>query len=223
LKTKNPVLLENRYEDKKQQHFDMYLNLSKSLHSWKLAFFSLFILFAITLTITLYLSTRSTLIPYVIEVDKTGNAMAINPAYHVNYFPKEAQEEFFLKELVRNVRSISRDNVLNGRNYKKNLFFLRDNATKKYAQLISDENLTKLVQEGVTRDIKIISTNKLTPNSYQIRWNETVYNHNGDILKIEKIIGIFYFKVKQPKTIKELDNNPLGILVQDFSISKEGD
>jgi len=213
---------EKRYEDTQGQYFDMYLNLSKSLHSWKMAFFSLFILLAITLTATIYLSTRSTLIPYVIEVDQTGNAKAINPAYRVNYIPKKMEYEYFLKELVKNMRNISKDKVLTGRNYQKNTFFLKKVAQEKYKQLIKDEDLTKLITNGITRDTKIISLNNLTKNTYQIRWVETIYNKLGKVTRKIKMVGVFSMKIVTPTTLEEINNNPLGIIITDFSMSKEG-
>lgn len=214
--------IEKRYEDTQEQHFDMYLNLSKSLHSWKMAFFSLSILLAITLSGTLYLSTRSSLVPYVIEVDQTGNAKAINPAYRVKYVPKKMEQEYFLKELVKNMRNISRDKILTGRNYKKNTYFLKGIGFKKYRQLIEKEDLTKLVTEGITRDTKIVSINDLTKSTYQIRWVETVYDKTGEITKKLKMVGVFSIKTVNPTTLEEINNNPLGIIINDFSMSKEG-
>lgn len=56
-----------------------------------------------------YLSTRSTLIPYVIEVDQTGNAKVINPAYQINYNLTEANKQYILKDWIKNARWITTD------------------------------------------------------------------------------------------------------------------
>ena len=72
----------------------------------------------------IYLSTRSTLVPYVIEVDEAGNAKAINPAYQKNYEPKEEFLIYSLKEFVRNFRWISLDPVVQNSLYSKGNEFI---------------------------------------------------------------------------------------------------
>ena len=100
------------YEKAVEAFENQLLNISKALHTWKiLAFICLGIAF-LALSGNIYLSTRSTLIPYVIEVDEAGNAKAINPAYQKNYEPKEEFLIYSLKEFVRNFRWISLDPVV---------------------------------------------------------------------------------------------------------------
>lgn len=78
------------------------MNLAKSIHSWKLiAFFSMMITL-FSLSSIVYLVNRSTLVPYVIEVDETGNAKAINPATQINYIPKEQEVIFTLRDYIKN-------------------------------------------------------------------------------------------------------------------------
>ena len=53
----------------------------------------------LTITSTLscvYLSTKSTLIPYVVEVDQTGEAKAIRRAEQL-YVPKEVEYRYFIE------------------------------------------------------------------------------------------------------------------------------
>ena len=78
------------YEKAKEEFLDFYMKQSKTIHTWKLLSFISLILLAVSLSITFYLSTRSSLIPYVIEVDSTGNAKA-------RYIPERA----FIHEIVQ--------------------------------------------------------------------------------------------------------------------------
>lgn len=211
------------YERAKEEFLDFYMKQSKTIHTWKTLSFIFLILLGISLSITFYLSTRSSLIPYVIEVDSTGNAKAINKAYEVKYVPDEMAQSYFLKELLRDMRSVPRDKVLVGRNFKKNQFFLNGFSQKKYKDLIQKEELSEMIEMFLSRDIFINSFTKIsgTKNSYQVRWEEKIYDKNGEVVSKENLIGIFTVDKKQPKTLEEIDNNPLGIIVTDFSISKE--
>lgn len=211
------------YEKAKEEYFDMYMKQSKQIHTWKMACFISSILLILSLGITFYLTTRSSLIPYVIEVDATGNAKAINPAHQINYIPTEVVKEYFLKEVIRNMRNVPRDRVLVGRNFSKNLFYLNSQMQNKYKNLIEKEDLTDMVNKTISRDVNIHSLTRIagTKSSYQVRWEERFYNSEGMNIDNEKLLGIFTLGVKQPTTLEQMNNNPLGILVEDFSITKE--
>lgn len=223
IKNKRALDREIGYEKAKEEFLDFYMKQSKTIHTWKLLSFISLVLLAVSLSITFYLSTRSSLIPYVIEVDSTGNAKAINTAYEVKYVPDDVAQSYFLKEVLRDMRSVPRDKVLVGRNFKKNLFFLNGFSEKKYRDLIQKEKLSEMVEMFLSRDVFINSFTKIsgTKNSYQVRWEEKIYDKNGEVVSKENLIGIFTLDKKQPKTLEEIDNNPLGIMVTDFSISKE--
>jgi len=172
----------------------------------------------------IYLSTRSTLIPYVIEVDEAGNAKAINPAYQKNYEPKEEFLIYSLKEFVRNFRWISLDPVVQNSLYSKAMNLLTEPMQEKLKEISLEENLSNLIQEKYTRDVQINSAIKVagTKNTYQIKWREILYSSSGDILLNKTLVGIFTISIEQPKTLQELDRNPLGVYIVDFHITTEG-
>lgn len=106
-KEKKDTLPDKNYEKSKKEFLDFYSSMAARLHTWKLISFLLLILTIICVSGIVYLSTRSSLIPYVIEVDETGNAKGINPAYQINYDPGEANIQYYLKEFVNNSRWLS--------------------------------------------------------------------------------------------------------------------
>ena len=212
------------YEKAVEAFENQLLNISKALHTWKiLAFICLGIAF-LALSGNIYLSTRSTLVPYVIEVDEAGNAKAINPAYQKNYEPKEEFLIYSLKEFVRNFRWISLDPVVQNSLYSKAMNLLTGPMQEKLKEISLEENLSNLIQEKYTRDVQINSAIKVggTKNTYQIKWREILYSSSGDILLNKTLVGIFTISIEQPKTLQELDRNPLGVYIVDFHITTEG-
>ena len=73
-KEKKDTLPDKNYEKSKKEFLDFYSSMAARLHTWKLISFLLLILTIICVSGIVYLSTRRSLIPYVIEVDVTGNA-----------------------------------------------------------------------------------------------------------------------------------------------------
>lgn len=213
----------NDYEKAKYEYLEHISKTTATLHSWKLIAISCLAITTLAVGGMTYLSTRSSLIPYVIEVDELGNAKGINPAYQITYNPNEQNIEFYLREFVKNSRWVSMDMVLQGVFYRKSISLLGEEAANKFREIVRNENLEQMITDGLTRDVNIKSINKVsgTKSSYQITWEETVY-HEGNVIDENKLVGIFAIKIEQPTTLEELENNPLGIKIVDYHITKEG-
>ncbi len=213
----------NRYDKAKQEHYDIYAKQSKSIHSWKIAFFISMAFCICTLGITGYLTTRSTLIPYVIEVDETGNAKGINPALQKKYIPQEQEKEYFLREFIKRSRNLSSDIGIVNSNFSINKYFLTTKASNKYLRMIEREKIKELVNDEYTRNIQIQTITKMagTQNSYQARWKEFLFNKQGEEVQSRNYTGIFTLEIMIPNNLLELEVNPLGIKISDFSLSIE--
>ena len=212
----------NDYEKAKQEHLDFYSNMAARLHTWKLISFIMLILVIISVSGVVYLSTRSSLIPYVIETDETGNAKGINPAYQVNYEPTEANIQYYLQNFVNKSRWISTDEVLQGKFYTESIAFLSKEMREKFDEIVRGENWTEMIKNGFSRDVQIESINKVagTKDSYQVRWRETVYQR-GNFVDSKKFLAIFSITIEQPKNLIDLQQNPLGIKIVDYHITNE--
>ncbi len=210
------------FEKAKLEFLDQYNEIVKTANTWKGISFICLILTLISILGVVYLSTRSSLIPYVIEVDETGNAKGINPAYQINYEPNEANIKFYLRSFVNQSRWVSNDQVLQGSFYTKSVAFLTQETLEKFNDLVQKENWTEMIKNGLTRDVQIESINKVagTDTSYQVRWLETVYS-KGSVLSTRRMQGIFSLKIEAPKNLEDLELNPLGIKIQDYHITSE--
>lgn len=211
------------YEKAKKEYIDNTMNQAKQVHSWKMAFMLTFILMMISICYSFYLASRSTLIPYVIEVDETGNAKGINPVYEIAYNPSELTKEYFIRKLIYNSRTITLDNVTNGAFYTENMYFLSPVAKEKYHIFLTQDELTEKIKNGITRKITIVSLNKIagTGNSYQARWNEESFDSTGNLFKTEKMLGTFILKASDNITLESARFNPLGIIIEDYILTKE--
>ena len=214
---------ELEYEKARREYINLTINQAKVLNTWKMAFFVTFLLMMISICYSFYLAQRSTLIPYVIEVDETGNAKGINPAYQITYNPDELSKEYFIRQFILKTRTITLDNVTNGTFYKNNMYFLSSVAKEKYHVFIKQDNLTEKINNGVTRQVTINSLNKIagTKYSYQARWTEDEFNPDGSKSGTKKMLGTFILKINQPSSLEKAHFNPLGIIIEDFSMTRE--
>lgn len=229
IKKKNSTERENTklkkevdYDKAKEELFEFYAQQSKRVNTYKIIALLMLTLTIISTTACVYLSTRSTLVPYVVEVDKLGEAKTIRRADQI-YIPREVEYRYFLRDIVSKMRAIPRDSVLYSRNFQQLSYFLTESMLQKHQDILINEDTNSLAKQLISRDINIISFNKVprTKNTYQIKWNEKMYSAEGVEISNSNFTGLFTVTNEQPKEIDEININPLGIIVEDFSISKE--
>ncbi len=216
---------ENRYEEAKRNHFNMYMNQSKAIHTWKLFTFIMSFFFLISFATSVYLSMRTSLIPYIIEVDQFGVPKVIGEIDKIKYSPKEAEYSFFVREFITRARAIPKDKVLYNSNYKKNMYFLKEESISKYNTMINDMEATRKLEENHAVEINIVSCQKVanTENTYQIRWEEKEYDGNGFsvVSGIKRLSCIMVITEEKLKKLEEIAINPLGLKIIDFNLTKE--
>ncbi len=202
---------------------DRYLNLAKGVRNWQIAFSVMFFLFGISLTVTYFVSTKATFVPYVIEVEKDGKVNSIGKPMEQSYKVTEGQVKYFLRQFILNTRTISLDPVLYGKKYKEAFYFVSKQSKQKLGVLYEEDDVIKKIKakETVTPEITSIIKIAGTPNSYQIRWKETYFTKEGGVKGEKKLSGIYTISSNPPQTEEGLYRNPLGIIIEDFSLSEE--
>lgn len=168
----------------------------------------------------IYQSAKSTVTPYVVQVDKNGVAEAIGPAKETNYVPREKEIKYFLSQIVLKSRTIPLDPVVAKQNWVTVYAYLRSAAAFKMNEIIKRENpIAKIGQETLQAEINVIVP--MSKNTYQIRWKEEVYTKEGTLKDAYRMTGLFTIEFAPPSSERELLANPLGLYVKDFSWSKE--
>lgn len=210
------------YDKATEQLFEFYAQQSKRINTYKIIAILMLILTITSTMSCVYLSTKSSLIPYVVEVDHTGEAKAIKKAEQV-YIPKEVEYRYFIREIIIKMRSIPRDTVLYSRNFQQLSYFLTESMLQKHQEILINEDTNSLAKQLISRDLNITSFNKVprTKNTYQVKWNEKIYSAEGIEISNSNFTGLFTVTSEQPRDVSEININPLGIIVEDFSLSKE--
>lgn len=168
-----------------------------------------------------YQSSKSSVAPYVIEVDSsTGMAKNVGMVQSQEYKPKEAEIKYFLGEFIKDTRGIPLDPVVFSQNWNKAYAYMSKNAAAKMTSYMQGENVQSKI------GVKTIQTNILVmvpmgENSYQVRWNEEEYSIGSGSKIITPMSGVFTINLNPPKEEKDLNINPLGLYIIDFNWAKE--
>ncbi|WP_097091773.1 conjugal transfer protein TrbF [Novosphingobium sp. Chol11] len=186
--------------------------------NWRLAFFCATALnFGLTGGL-IWQSARGHIVPWVVQVDRLGEAQAVAPA-ESGYLPTDPQIAFHLARFIEQVRSIPADPVIVRQNWLRAYDFTTDKgalALNDYAR--ANDPFTQVGKVQVAVDVS--SVIRASPDSFRVAWVERRYQ-DGSLAATERWSAILTVVVQPPRTPESLRKNPLGVFVNALNWSKE--
>ena len=186
--------------------------------NWRLIAFSSLFLAAGLACGLLWQAARGTVTPWVVEIDKLGQAQAVAPAIG-EYQPTDPQIAWHLARLIENVRSISADPVIVRQNWLAAYDFVTDKgavALNDYAR--ANDPFSKIGKIEVA--VEISSVIRASSDSFRVAWIERRYE-NASLAATEHWTAILTIVINTPHNAEHLRKNPLGIFVNAINWSKE--
>lgn len=167
-------------------------------------------------------STKSTVIPYVVTVDKnTGEVTNAGTLIANEYTPQQAEIKYFLREFIRNTREVPLDPVIYKNNWAKAYGYMTEAAgIKMNAQVSNDKISDKFGKETV--QVTITALNQIEgSNSYTVNWIEETFNTASGEKINRPMTGVFTVTTIPSENEDTLNINPLGLYISDFNLSEE--
>jgi len=186
--------------------------------NWRLMAFGSLILAGGFAAALVWQSTRGTVVPWVVQVDRFGEAQAVAPAI-ADYRPTDPQIAWHLARFIEQVRSIPADPIIVRQNWLRAYEYTTDRgaiALNDFAR--SNDPFSKVGKSQVAIDIS--SVIRASPDSFRIAWTERRYE-NGQLAITERWTAILTVVIEQPRTAEKLRANPLGVYVNAINWSKE--
>lgn len=163
-------------------------------------------------------SLQSRVVPYVVAVDRLGEARAIAPA-EAKYTPTDPQIAWFLAHFVIDIRSRSLDPVLMRANWLQAYDFV----TQRGAIFLGDYARSARPFEHVgdrTVSVQVTSVVRASDTSFQVKWTENAYER-GSLAGTSHWTAILTVRLKPPMDADTLRKNPLGLYVDAIDWSRE--
>jgi len=186
--------------------------------NWRLMAFCC-LAFAMALAVgLLWQAGESRVTPYVVEVDRRGEARALGPAIEP-YNPTDAQIAHALARFIEHVRALSSDPVV----VRKSWLAAYDHATGRAAGRLNAFALEAdpFAAVGVRSvAVEVGSVVRASETSFQVKWTERVFER-GNLAKTERWTGILSVVLRPPRDAETLRKNPLGIFVHDLDWSRD--
>ncbi|WP_156842738.1 conjugal transfer protein TrbF [Novosphingobium aquimarinum] len=163
-------------------------------------------------------SANGSIVPWVVQVDRLGQAQAVAPAT-ADYRPNDPQIAFYLARFIEQVRSIPADAIIVRQNWLRAYDFTTQSgalAVNDYAR--SNDPFAKVGKQQVA--VEVSSVIRASPSSFRIAWIERRYQ-DGALASTERWSAILTVAVQPPRDADTLKKNPLGIYVNAINWSKE--
>lgn len=186
--------------------------------NWRLAFFGTLALSSGLTAGIIWQGARGTIVPWVVQVDKFGEAQAVAPA-DAGYNPTDPQIAFHLARFIEQVRSIPADPIIVRENWLRAYDFTSDKgalALNDYAR--ANDPFAKIGQKQVAVDVA--SVIRASTDSFRVAWTERHYQ-DGSLAETTRWSAILTIAVQTPRTPDALRKNPLGLFINAINWSKE--
>lgn len=186
--------------------------------NWRLMAFGSLFLSAGFASVLIWQSTRGTVVPWVVEVDRLGQMQAIGPATG-DYRPTDPQIGWHLARFIEQVRSLPADPVIVRQNWLRAYEFTTDRgaaALNDYAR--SNDPFTRVGKQQIA--VEVSSVIRASPDSFRLAWVERRFE-NGQLAATERWSAILTLVIQPPRDAERLRTNPLGIYVNAISWSRE--
>lgn len=187
-------------------------------YSWRLAAFGGLVLAGGLSAALVWQSAESRVTPYIVEVDRLGEAKAVSEA-SANYRPTDPQIAWHLAKFIANVRSVSLDPVL----MRQNWVSAYDFATARGALFLGDYARSSNPFSDVGRrtvSVEVTSVVRASDRSFEVKWVENEFER-GSPSGTSHWTAILTIIVKPPVSAEILRKNPLGLYVDAIDWSRE--
>ena len=186
--------------------------------NWRLMAFGSLILASGLAGGLVWQSTHGTVVPWVVQVDKLGEAQAVAPAT-ADYRPNDPQIAWYLAHFIQIVRSLPADPIIVRHNWLQAYDFTTTAgsvALNDYAR--ANDPFANLGKQQVAIDVS--SVIRASPDSFRVAWVEHRYQ-DGALAGTTRWTAILTVAIRPPTEADRLRKNPLGVYVNAINWSKE--
>lgn len=163
-------------------------------------------------------AARGSVVPWVVQVDKLGEAQVVAPAI-ADYRPTDPQIAWHLGRFIEHVRSLPADPIVLRQSWLRAYEFVTDKgavALNDHARAADPFGHVGKVQVA----IEVSSVIRASDDSFRVAWVERRYE-NGNLAATERWTAILTLVVETPRDAERLRRNPLGVFIHAIHWSRE--
>jgi len=198
---------------------ERYGHLSKNAAQWRSISAVLILCCAACVFAVILMAGRVTVVPYIVQVDSHGYAIAVEPVA-----ASRVDSRLVIAQVARyiwSLRTVFNDPEaqLHLMNFVYSTTPLNTPAERKYQEFFNTNNPI-IIGETQTVSVSANSVLPMSAYTWQAEWTEERFSLTGERMRTTHYRGIFSTTIIAPVTMREVIANPLGIFITDFNYSE---
>ena len=210
----------NPYVEARREWNDRYLELVRERRLWQVVASAELVVLLVAVAGLVWLSLQHKTVPYVVEVDSLGAALAIKPVAAGGQLVDERIVRYQLAAFVRGARQVMTDWIAMEKALEQVYAYARG-AARAYL----DDYYRTTNPFEVAKTYLVVPTMRsllrLSPTSWQVRWTEEQCGLDGLLLGKSQWEGIVTTEITPPTSSDTIQANPLGLYVIDLRWTKQ--
>jgi type IV secretion system protein VirB5 len=210
----------NPYVEARREWNDRYLDLVRARRWWQVAAVAELALVAAVSGGLVALSLQHKTVPYVVEVDALGTAVAVKPADAAGRPTDERIVRYQLAAFVRGARAVMTDRAAMKRSFEQVYAYARGPA-----RIFLDEhyraNNPFETAKTYTVAPAVTSLLQVSGRSWQARWSEEQRGLDGSLLGRSNWEGVLTVEIAPPTSTDAVQANPFGLYVTEIRWTKQ--
>ncbi|MGC8494202.1 MAG: VirB8/TrbF family protein [Syntrophobacteraceae bacterium] len=178
---------------------------------------------AIAVAGVVWLGGQSKIIPYIVQIDKEGVAVAVQPAEEGRGIQDQDRVvKAILARWIVDLRTVTPDVHLEKSAIQEVYAHLNQNdpAEAEINGYFTDHNpFTRAEKELV--GVEVLGVLEVSPQTWQVEWNETSRNRRGDVTGKERMKAMITIEIVPVQDEKTIRQNPIGLYVKNIDWTKE--
>src|SRR3989442_2243902 len=209
----------NPYVEARREWNDRYLELVRERRWWQAVAGAELAISLILSGGFVWLSLQHKTVPYVVEVDSLGAALAIKRAENGGHPVDERVLRYQLAAFIRGARQVMTDRIAMKKGLEQVYAYARGPA-RTYLDEYYRANSPFEVGKTYVVVPTVTSLLRLSPTSWQVRWTEEQRGLDGLLLGKNQSEGVVTTQVVPPTSEVTIHVNPLGLYVPDIRWTK---
>lgn len=203
----------------REEWLERYGSYIKRARNWQVVAFLSLCIAILSIAGNVIQATQYKVVPYVIEVDKIGNAVGVKPAAEASTIP-QAVIQANIAECVVNWRTVTADLGLQKQMIKKFSAFVTGSAKGTVGGWYQENNPYQRARDVLVEvRIKGIPL-PVSKESWRIEWEEITRNHSGVALGKASYEATVSIHQSPPTSETQIMRNPGGVHITALSWSK---
>src|SRR5436853_6390576 len=210
----------NPYVEARREWNDRYLELVRERRWWQIVAGTELALSLILAGGLISVSVEQKTVPYVVEVDSLGAALAIKPAENGGRPVDERIVRYQLAAFIRGARQVMTDRIAMKQGLEQVYAYARGPARAYLDDYYRANNPFEIAKTYVVVPT-VTSLLRLSPTSWQVRWTGEQRGLDGLPLGKSQWEGVVTTEVISPTSEETVLVNPLGLYVTDLRWTKQ--